>query len=68
MLGLLVVLVFVQMVLLIRALEWFKLISMSLMILINSLTVFRLMRSFYILREVYKVEAHLHESNQQNAN
>lgn len=63
-LGLLVVLIFVQMVLLIRAFEWFKLISMSLMVLINSLTVFRLVRSFYILKEVYKVEARLQESPQ----
>ncbi|XP_054165554.1 transmembrane protein 39A-B-like [Oppia nitens] len=61
-LGFLVVLIFVQMVLLIRALEWYKLISMSLMILINSLTIFRLVRSFVILKKVYEVETKLQQT------
>ncbi|RWS26507.1 transmembrane protein 39A-A-like protein [Leptotrombidium deliense] len=66
--GLLVFLVFVQIVLLVRSYEWHRLISMSLLIVVNSLTVFRLVRSYYVLKEVYRVEAQLQETNQQNLN
>ncbi|KAJ6224827.1 hypothetical protein RDWZM_003372 [Blomia tropicalis] len=45
-----------QFVMLCRSYEWYKLISMSLMILTNSLAVFRLIRSFCILKEIYKPE------------
>ena len=49
--------VFTQLVLLNRAHEWYVLISMSLMILTNSLAVFRLMRTYMILSTIYKQEA-----------
>ncbi|KAH9497631.1 transmembrane protein 39A [Dermatophagoides farinae] len=47
-----------QFILLCRSYEWYKLISMSLLMLTNSLAVFRLMRSFWILKEIYKHERH----------
>lgn len=62
-LGLLVLLVMAQLVLLIRSHEWYKLISMSSLIVVNCVTVFRLVRSYYVLREVYKVEAQLQDSS-----
>lgn len=45
-----------QFVLLCKSYEWYKLISMALMILTNSLAVFRLVRSYCILKEIYKNE------------
>ncbi|KAI7685894.1 Transmembrane protein 39A [Sarcoptes scabiei] len=50
--------IFFQFVLLCRSHEWYKLISISLLMLTNSLAVFRLMRSFWILKEIYKQERH----------
>lgn len=67
-LGLLVMMVFVQIVLLIRSHEWYKLISMSMLIVVNSMTIFRLVRSYYVLKEVYKVEAQLQDVNQRHLN
>lgn len=48
--------IFAQFVMLCNSHEWYKLISMSLMILTNSLAVFRLLRTFIILKEIYKHE------------
>lgn len=62
-LGLLVMLILTQLTLLIRSHEWFKLISMSSMIVVNCMTIFRLVRSYYVLREVYKVEQSLQDSS-----
>lgn len=62
-LGLLVLLMMAMIVLLIRSVQWYKIISMSLLIVVNSITVFRLVRSYYVLGEVYKVEAQLQDSN-----
>lgn len=50
------IVIFFQFVLLCRSYEWYKLISMSLMILTNSLAVFRLIRSYCILKKIYKNE------------
>ncbi|XP_074600546.1 transmembrane protein 39A [Brevipalpus obovatus] len=60
-LGLLMVLVFVQLFLLIRSSEWYKLISLTMLIVINSWTVFRLIRTYHVLKEVYKVESQLQD-------
>lgn len=54
--------VLVQVVLLIRTHEWYKLISMSMQIIVNAFTVFRLVRSYYVLKEVYKVETQLQDA------
>lgn len=62
-LGLLVLLMLAMIVLLVRSIQWYKFISMSLLIIVNSITVFRLVRSYYVLGEVYKVEAQLQDSN-----
>jgi hypothetical protein len=67
-LGLLIMMMIVQMTLLIRTYEWYKLISMSLLIVVNTLTVFRLVRSYYVLKEVYKVESQLQDVSQQHLN
>lgn len=66
-LGLLVLLVAAQLTLLIRSHEWFKVVSMSCMIVVNCITIFRVVRSYYVLREVYKVEQHLQDSNQNHS-
>lgn len=50
------IVIFFQFVLLCRSYEWYKLISMSLMILTNSLALFRLIRSYCILKKIYKNE------------
>ncbi|KAI1294644.1 Transmembrane protein 39A [Halotydeus destructor] len=63
-LGLLIMLITVQLLLLVRTTEWYKLISMSLLIMVNAFTVFRLMRSYYVLKEVYKVESQLQDTKQ----
>lgn len=62
-LGLLVMLILSQLFLLIRSYEWYKIISMSSMIVVNSITIFRLVRSYYVLREVYKVESNLQDTS-----
>lgn len=62
-LGLLVTLMLAQLFLLIRSYEWYKIIAMSSMIVVNSITIFRLVRSYYVLREVYKVESNLQDSS-----
>ena len=62
-LGLLLLLITAQLLLLIRSHEWYKIISMSCTIVVNSMTIFRLVRSYYVLREVYKVESNLQESS-----
>ena len=62
-LGLLMLLILSQLSLLIQSYEWYKLISMSLLIVVNTLTIFRLVKSYYVLKEVYKVEQQLQDTN-----
>lgn len=58
-LALLLMLILALLFLLFRSSEWFKLLSISALILTNSITVFRLVRSYYILKQIYAVETQL---------
>ena len=67
-LGLLMLLILSQLTLLVRSYEWYKLISMSLLIVVNTLTIFRLVKSYYVLKEVYKVEQQLQDPGHLHSN
>lgn len=56
-LGLMILLVGALLVLLANSHEWYKLTSIFLLIAINCITVFRLIRSYYVLKHIYSIES-----------
>lgn len=63
-LGLQLLLVSVQILILLRAVEWYQILSMTLLLITNYYTLFKLARDFLVCWKVYRTEQIIQEKAQ----
>lgn len=63
-LGLQLLLVSVQLLILLRAVEWYQILSMTLLLITNYYTLFKLARDFLVCWKVYRAEKIIQEKAQ----
>lgn len=67
-LGLQLVLVCLQLLILIRTTDWYQILSMTLLLVINYYTLFKVTRDYLICWKVYHAEQIIQEKSQMTAN